>query len=295
MIDAQTILVGVIGWPIAHSLSPAMHNAAFDALGLNWRYLAFAVRPGEVRAAIAGLAALGCRGTNVTVPHKEAVLRAMDVVPPRVRAFGAVNTVIIDRDGRGIATLRGENTDVGGLIQALREGGFEPAGKRILVAGAGGGARGVVYALCEAGADEVVVLNRTPARASALVADLASSAGGTALRAGALAPDVLEEHAQNADLLVNTTTVGMWPNAGASIWPDDRAMPANLAVCDLVYRPLETRLLQQGRSAGAKAIDGLGMLIAQGALSFKMWTGQWPPVGVMRAACEAALKKERDR
>ncbi len=293
MIDAQTTLVGVIGWPIAHSLSPAMHNAAFDALGLNWRYLAFPVRSGEVPAAIAGLVALGYRGTNVTVPHKEAVLRAMDVVPPRVRAFGAVNTVIIDRDEEGLATLRGENTDVDGFTHALREDGFEPAGKCILVVGAGGGARGVVYALCEAGADEVVVLNRTPARASALVADLASSTGSTTLRAGELTPDALEAHAHQADLVVNTTTVGMWPYVEASIWPDDRALPADLAVCDLVYRPLETRLLRQARSAGAKAIDGLGMLIAQGALSFEMWTGQWPPVDVMRAACEAALGKVR--
>jgi shikimate dehydrogenase len=295
MIDAQTTLVGVIGWPIAHSLSPPMHNAAFDAMGLNWRYLAFPVRPGEVPAAIAGLAALGCRGTNVTVPHKEAVLRVVDIVPPRVRAFGAVNTVIIDRDDGGVPALRGENTDVGGFLYAVREEGFEPAGRRILVVGAGGGARGVVYALCEAGANEVVVLNRTPARATALVADLDSSAGCTSLRAGALTPDALRGHAQGADLLINTTTVGMWPHAEASIWPDELPLPPGLAVCDLVYRPLETRLLRRARSAGARAIDGLGMLIAQGALSFEMWTGQWPPVDVMRAACEAILREEMGR
>ncbi|MFN2131769.1 MAG: shikimate dehydrogenase [Anaerolineae bacterium] len=292
MINAQTTLVGVIGWPIAHSLSPAMHNAAFDALGMNWRYLAFPVRPGEVASAIEGLRALGFRGTNVTVPHKETVMRLMDEVPPRVRAFGAVNTVIIDRDAAGTCMLRGENTDVGGLLHALREDGFEPAGKRVLVVGAGGGARGVVYALCDAGTAEIVVLNRTPARASALVADLAPVAGSTSLRAAALTPGVLEVHANEVDLLVNTTTVGMWPHAEASIWPDDRPLPASLAVCDLVYRPLETKLLRQAQSAGAKTIDGLGMLIAQGALSFEMWTGQWPPVDVMRAACEAVLEEE---
>jgi shikimate dehydrogenase len=292
MIDAQTTLVGVIGWPIAHSLSPAMHNAAFDALGLNWRYLAFPVRPGEVASAIEGLRALGFRGTNVTVPHKETVMRLMDEVPPRVRAFGAVNTVIIDRDAAGTPTLRGENTDVGGLLHALREGEFEPVGKRVLVVGAGGGARGVVYALCDAGAAEVVVLNRTPARASTLVADLAPTARDTSLQAAALTPDTLEGRANEADLLVNTTTVGMWPYTEASIWPGDRTLPAHLAVCDLVYRPLETKLLHQARAAGAKTIDGLGMLIAQGALSFEMWTGQWPPVDVMRAACEAVLSEE---
>lgn len=294
MIDAQTTLVGVIGWPIAHSLSPAMHNAAFDVLGLNWRYLAFPVRLGKVPSAIAGLVALGFRGTNVTVPHKEAVLSAMDVVPPRVREFGAVNTVIIDRDAEGQPTLRGENTDVDGFLHALREGGFEPVGKRVLIVGAGGGARGVVYALCQARAAEVVVLNRTPARASALVGDLASGAGSTSLQAGALTPSALEQHANEADLLVNTTTLGMWPHVEASIWPDDRPLPADLAVCDLVYRPLETKLLRQARSAGAATIDGLGMLIAQGALSFEMWTGRWPPVDAMRAACQAALREEMD-
>jgi shikimate dehydrogenase len=292
MIDAQTTLVGVIGWPIAHSLSPVMHNAAFDALGLNWRYLAFPVRPGEVPSAIEGLRALGFRGTNVTVPHKETALGLVDKVSPRVRAFGAVNTVIIGRDGEGTCALRGENTDVDGFLHALREGGFEPAGKRVLVVGAGGGARGVVYALCQARAMEVTVLNRTPARASALVADLARSAGSTSLKAAALIPGALEGHANEADLLVNTTTVGMWPHVEASIWPDDRPLPADLAVCDLVYRPLETKLLRQARSAGAETIDGLGMLVAQGALSFEMWTGQWPPVDVMREACEAVLQEE---
>ena len=289
MIDAQTKLVGVIGWPIAHSLSPTMHNAAFDALGLNWRYLAFPVRPGEVGQAIAGLRALGYRGTNVTVPHKEAVIAFLDHVPPRVRQFGAVNTVIVDRDADGACTLRGENTDVEGFAYALREGGFEPKGKSVLVAGAGGGARGVVYGLCGAGAAQVTVLNRTPARAARLIEDLAAGAGSTRLSWDALTPETLARGAEETDLFVNTTTRGMWPHVDASIWPDDRSLPAHLAVCDLVYRPLETKLLRQARAAGALAIDGLGMLIAQGALSFEMWTGQRPPLDVMRGACEAVL------
>ncbi|MBN1641525.1 MAG: shikimate dehydrogenase [Anaerolineae bacterium] len=293
MIDGQTRLVGVIGWPIAHSLSPTMHNAAFDALGLNWRYLAFPVLPGQVGEAIAGLRALGFRGVNVTVPHKEAVIPYLDAIPARVRQFGAVNTVIVDRDAEGACALRGENTDVEGFAYALREGGFEPQGRRVLVVGAGGGARGVVYGLCGAGAARVSVLNRTPERAARLVEDLAPGAGSTRLRWGALTPDALVRAAQEADLLVNTTTLGMWPHVEASIWPDDRSLPAHLAVCDLVYRPLETRLLRQARAAGAPAIDGLGMLIAQGALSFEMWTGQWPPADVMRAACEAALDAPR--
>lgn len=294
MIDGQTRLVGVIGWPIAHSLSPAMHNAAFEALGLNWRYLAFPVRPGEVGAAIEGLKALGFYGTNVTVPHKEAVLAHLDRVPERVRSFGAVNTVIIRRDEDGQPILSGENTDVQGFIHALREGGFEPRGRRVLVVGAGGGARGVIYGLCEAGAAKVVVLNRTPARAEALVQDLGRGVD-THLAAGELSREALESHAAQADLLVNTTTIGMWPHVEGSIWPDELHLPPHLAVCDLVYRPRETRLVRQARAAGAPTIDGLGMLIAQGVLSFQMWTGQWPPVEVMRAACGAVLDQEEGR
>jgi shikimate dehydrogenase len=292
MIDAQTVLVGVMGWPIGHSLSPAMHNAAFDALGLNWRYVAFPVRPGQVGQAIAGLEALGFRGTNVTVPHKEAVIPYLHEIPERVRQFGAVNTVIIDRDEGGRCALRGENTDVQGFVHALREGGFEPEGRRVLIVGAGGGARGVVYGLCGAKAAEVVVLNRTPERAANLVNDLATGSGDTHLRADALTAGTLEQCADRADLLVNTTTLGMWPRVDLSIWPEHRPLPPHLTVCDLVYRPLETKLLRQARSAEALAIDGLGMLIAQGALSFEMWTGQWPPISVMRAACEAVLSGE---
>jgi shikimate dehydrogenase len=159
----------------------------------------------------------------------------------------------------------------------------------VLIVGAGGAARGVIYGLCGAGAAAVTVLNRTLERAEALVADLSQHASDTALGAGALTRQGLLERADEADLLVNATTVGMWPHTNASIWPDGQPLPRHLAVCDLVYRPLETALLAQARAAGALPIDGLGMLIGQGALSFQMWTGIWPPENVMRAACEAVL------
>jgi len=295
MIDGETTLVGVMGWPIAHSLSPAMHNAAFDALGLNWRYVPFPVRPGQVGAAIAGLRALGFRGTNVTVPHKEAVIPQLDHIPPRVRQFGAVNTLILDHNIEGNCSITGENTDVQGFVHALREGGFEPRGRRVVVVGAGGSARGVVYGLCGAGAAQVTILNRTPERATALVADLQSGDEGTALSAGGLTTERLEGHVAQADLLVNCTTVGMWPHTDASIWPGDLRFPSHLSVCDLVYRPIETQLLRQARAAGALCVDGLGMLIAQGALSFEMWTGQWPPEDAMRTACEAVLGQGENR
>jgi shikimate dehydrogenase len=290
--DGETILVGVMGWPIAHSLSPVMHNAAFEALGMNWRYVPLPVPPGQVGAAVGGLKALGFRGCNVTVPHKEAVIPHLDRIPSRVAAFGAVNTLILDRAADGACTITGENTDVQGFVHALRQGGFEPRGRRVLVVGAGGAARGVIYGLCGAGAAAVTVLNRTTARAEALVADLAEQAGDTMLQSGALTSGSLSHQADQADLLIQATTVGMWPHADASIWADDRPLPEYLAVCDLVYRPIETRLLRQARAAGAKPIDGLGMLIGQGALSFEMWTGVLPPEDVMRAACEAVLRRD---
>jgi shikimate dehydrogenase len=295
--DGKTTLTGVMGWPIAHSLSPVMHNAAFEALGMNWAYVPVPVRPGDVGAAVAGLRALGFRGCNVTVPHKEAVIPHLDHLPSRVARFGAVNTLILDRsapkDGAsGECTLTGENTDVQGFVRALRKDGFDPTGRRVVIVGAGGAARGVIYGLCGAQAASVTVLNRTPERAQALVEDLAASSGETVLRAAALTPASLRAQADESELFVQATTIGMWPHADASIWPDEVPLPAHLAVCDLVYRPIETRLLRQARESGATAFDGLGMLIAQGALSFEMWTGIWPPVDVMRAACEQALEKD---
>ena len=287
--DGDTKLVGVMGWPIAHSLSPAMHNAAFNALGLNWRYVPLPVHPARVGEAVHGLRATGFHGCNVTVPHKESVIPHLDEIPAHVRRFGAVNTLVFSGEP-GKRTIRGENTDVQGFVHTLRQTGFEPRGKKVLIVGAGGAARGAIYGLCGAETASITVLNRTPERAAALVDDLCDPAGCTSFASGALTPEALERSAAEVDLLVNTTTVGMWPQVGASIWPDDRPLPDRLAICDLVYRPLETKLLRQARQAGAVAIDGLGMLIGQGALSFEMWTGQWPPEGVMRAACIAALQ-----
>ena len=236
--DGQTTLVGVMGWPIAHSLSPVMHNVAFEALGMNWRYVPLPVQPGQVGAAIEGLKALGFRGCNVTVPHKEAVIPHLDHIPPRVAEFGAVNTLILDRQGDGSCAISGNNTDVQGFVHALRQGGFDPRGRRVLIVGAGGAARGVIYGLCEAQAASITVLNRTPERAAALVADLSAQAGDTDLRCDALTQGTLARHAGEAELLIQATTVGMRPHVDACVWPNDLPFPGHLAVCDLVYRPI---------------------------------------------------------
>ncbi len=291
MIDGHTQMVGLIGWPVEHSLSPAMHNAVFDALGLNWRYVPLPVPPGHVEAAVHGLAALGFRGANVTVPHKQAVRQMLNSVGPSAGQLGAVNTIVIGRDEDGSARLRGHNTDATGFVGALREGGYEPeGGGRAVVVGAGGAARAVIFGLLWSGSGEIVALNRTPQRAEVLVSDLRDfSDRGFRLHALVLTAETLVESARAADLLVNATTVGMWPHAESSIWPESVPVPRHLTVFDLVYNPLETKLLRQTRESGAHSIDGLGMLVRQGAIAFEMWTGEPAPADVMRSACERAL------
>jgi shikimate dehydrogenase len=290
MIDGKTQLVGLIGWPVEHSLSPAMHNAAFKAAGLNWRYLPLPVRPGQIEAAVRGLAALNFRGANVTVPHKAAVIPLLDRSGEEVGALGAANTLLFSR-GDGAPRISGFNTDEIGFIQALREGGFRPGdGRDAVIVGAGGGARAAVHGLLGAGIGRIAVLNRDLPRAQRLVVDLGCVVEDPSrLAALPLTAESLVEAARVADLLVNATPVGMWPHVDESIWPADIPLPAHLTVLDLVYNPLQTRLLRQARGAGARTVDGLGMLLYQGAAAFEIWTGQPPPIEVMRAACQGVL------
>jgi shikimate dehydrogenase len=292
-IDARTQLVGLIGWPVEHSLSPTMHNTAFEALGLNWRYLPLPVPPDQIEAAARGLTALGFRGANVTVPHKRAVMPVLDAIAPDAQGLGAVNTIVVERDQNSAVTITGHNTDAAGFIGAIKNEGFKPRGKSVVVIGAGGAARAVVFGLLEAGAGEIVVLNRTLARAQSLALDLGSRQADqptSTIRPARLAPETLIESARAADLLVNATPIGMWPQMDGSIWPDGTPLPAHLTVFDLVYNPLETQLLRQARESGACAIDGLGMLVQQGALAFEMWTGVEAPRDVMRTASRQRLQ-----
>jgi shikimate dehydrogenase len=289
MIDGKTQLVGLIGWPVEHSLSPAMHNAAFDELGLNYRYLPLPVTPGKAEEAVKGLAALGFRGANVTVPHKQAVIPALDVVAPEAEALGAVNTIVVERTEDGTVVLRGHNTDAPGFIRALRAEGYDPEGRSAIVVGAGGGARAVVCGLLSAGAKSVGVLDVVAERAQSLVDDLRGSAGSGGLSVLAASKSALARHAAACELLVNATPVGMWPDVETSIWPEGADLPGSLTVFDLVYNPRETKLLAKARESGARTIGGLGMLVEQGAAAFELWTGQAAPVVVMRAACERGL------
>jgi shikimate dehydrogenase len=279
---ARTRLAGVIGSPIRHSVSPAMHNAAFRSLGLDWVYLAFEVPPGEAPAAVAGARALGIEGLSVTMPHKAAVIPALDDLSPVAGALGAVNTILRRLDG----SLIGDNTDGAGFVDAVRvDEGFDPAGRSCLVVGAGGAARAVVRALAEAGAAEVVVANRTPERAV-----VAAALAGPVGRVGGLGD------AAGCALVVNATPVGMGSahDRGAMLIDPADLGPGQLVV-DLVYHPAITPLVEAARQRGAAAVGGLGMLIHQAAHAFRLWTGEDPPLAVMSAAAVSVLSAELTR
>lgn len=266
-------MAGVIGDPVRHSLSPVLHNAAFRALELDWAYLAFEVARGEAERAIVGARALGVDGLSVTMPHKEAVARAVDRLSPTAERLGAVNTVV-----RVGGVLVGESTDGQGLLDALRaDQGFEPAGRRCLVVGSGGAARAVILALVQAGADDVAVVGRSVERVAA-----AAALAGLPARPGNAT------EASEADLVVNATPVGMVGHPDGPPLEPDLLGPGQVVV-DLVYHPTVTPLLAAARERGAVAVGGLGMLVHQAAHAFRLWTGQDPPLEVMSAAAVRAL------
>lgn len=278
MTSATTHVAGVMGDPVRHSLSPAIHNAAFQALDLDWVYVAFPVAAGQAGDAIAAVRTLGIAGLSVTMPHKHDVLPALDDLSSTARTLQAVNTV--HRVGDALA---GDNTDGAGFLDALRhDEGFDPARTRAVVLGAGGAARAVVLALAGAGAADIAVVNRTAARAE-LAAELAP--GGVA-RLGS------EDDVPEADLVVNATPIGMRDTATDEAVPIDakRLKPGQLVV-DLVYHPLRTPLLAAAKERGAIPVTGLGMLIHQAAHAFRLWTGEDPPLEVMSAAALAKLRE----
>jgi shikimate dehydrogenase len=270
--------VGLIGYPVEHSLSPAMQNAAFRALALDYRYTLLPTPPEQLAERIRDCIAQDFAGWNITVPHKQAMLPFLDAISEEVRAVGACNTVRVE-DGR----LAGFNTDIAGFLCGLAEaGGIEPGSKALLL-GAGGAARAVAFALSRAG-HPVVILSRRPEQASRLVASLPCH--NARITSGPLEQTTLDTYLEDATLLVNCTPAGMWPDTESSPLPEGTCLRHGLLVYDLVYRPRPTRLLQEAIAAGCRAQDGLAMLVHQGAEAFKIWTGKEPPVEVMREACE---------
>ncbi|HVO24979.1 MAG TPA: shikimate dehydrogenase [Candidatus Margulisiibacteriota bacterium] len=285
-ISGRTQVVGIIGDPVAHSLSPAMHNAAFRALKLDYAYVAFPVLAAQVRQAMDGIRALGIAGVNVTVPHKERVIKWLDTVSPTARRAGAVNT-IVNRDGR----LHGENTDVTGFLRALQDVQFSLRDSRALVIGAGGVARAVLTALAEGKAAGVTVANRTIARARRLVRTFKAAT----LQTTAAPLAVLRDHELlgGIDLVVNATSLGLH---GERFFPlhYGATSPSCLFV-DLIYGRRTDFLAHAARSR-RRTLDGSGMLVHQGAAAFTLWTGRAAPVAAMRAALRTASpEKPRGR
>lgn len=274
--------VGLIGDPVAHSISPVFQQAAFDALAIAARYEAWRTPAAALAGRVAGLRAPDTLGANVTVPHKQAVLPLLDRLDPAAERAGAVNT-IVNEGGR----LVGYNTDITGFLEALRvDGGSDPRGARAVVLGAGGAARAVVIALLDAGAARVRVLNRSPARAAALVAELADGRG----EAAALEPDNAARLLAGADLVVNCTTVGMRHTAQEHELPvPAAAIPVGALVVDIVANPPVTALLAAAAERGCRTLGGLPMLVRQGAEAFTLWTGRPAPVSVMMDAAHRAM------
>ena len=281
----------VIGWPLGHTLSPVMHQAALDELGLEATYTALPTPPGSENDRFKDVRDGRLAGINVTIPHKLAAFRAMDRLTPAAERTGAVNTVIRD-DGR----LLGDNTDPYGFAEALRRfGHFDASGTTVVVLGAGGAARAAVLALFDSGAHRIALANRTPARAHELVKDIDPPAGAS-LHAYGLTDGRLRRDLADAQLLVNTTSVGMagGPAPAASPAPPEWLHP-NLFVYDIVYRPALTPLLAAAQTCGARTLGGLEMLVMQGAASLEQWTGRPAPARTMLAAARAALDADQPK
>lgn len=285
MITSKTQKVGLICWPIGHSLSPLMHNAVFEKLGLDWVYLPLPTQPEYLKDGIAGLRALGFVGSNVSVPHKTQVIQFMDELDASAKQMQAVNTIKVV-DGR----LVGSNTDPVGFVRQLTSEGVNPDGMNVLMIGAGGAARAAIFGLSKLNVNQIVVMDVLESRAASLVSDLQCLFKPTGLQCKPLEEKSFAEAGTNCDLVVNATPIGMTPEEDATPWPEKVDLPRNAVFYDIVYNPQQTKFLSRASYEGHKTIGGLGMLAHQGAASFETWTGIQPPVALMLRVCEEALK-----
>lgn len=267
----------MFGHPVSHSMSPVMHNAAIEHLRIDYVYVPFHVLPAALERAVGGVRALDIAGVNITIPHKERVISFLDEISDQACQIGSVNTVV-NRDGR----LSGDTTDGPGFVRSVEAVWGAIDGARVLILGAGGSAKAVSFALARLGC-RLVIANRTRERGAELAHSLMAAFGENAARSVGLERDELTREIEDADLLVNTTSVGMSPAVGGIPIDPDLLRPG-MMVYDLVYNPLRTRLVEEAESRGARAVSGLGMLVYQGALSFEMWTGAEAPVEVMEKA-----------
>ncbi|MFC2010176.1 shikimate dehydrogenase [Chloroflexota bacterium] len=280
-ISSKTIICGIIGDPIEHTMSPAMHNAAFREVGLDYIYLPLRVTREDLGSAIEGLKALNIRGLNVTIPHKVEVMQYLDRLDPLAEKIGAVNTIVNDE---GIMT--GYNTDATGFLQPLLEREIEPEGKNIVILGAGGASRAVSYILTDRGAKLKIVNRQLELAWAEELAARISHVFNMRVEALELTRANLIYALEDADILVNATSVGMSPNIDETPVEADLLRPG-LIVCDIVYNPIQTKLIREAEAAGAKTISGINMLVWQGVLAFEKWTGLKPPFQLMK---EEAIK-----
>ncbi|HEX74936.1 MAG TPA: shikimate dehydrogenase [Dehalococcoidia bacterium] len=285
VISGRTRLCGVIGDPVEHTMSPVIHNAAFENMGVDYFYVPFRVKKDQLAKAIEGVRALNIRGLNVTIPHKVAVIPLLDGLDPLAEKIDAVNTIVNDE---GILT--GYNTDATGFLQALLERGIKPERKNIVILGAGGASRAISFILAEKGSN-LVILNRL------LELDWAEELATRLSHIFTKEVEALELNEENltvvleqADILVNATSVGMAPNIDETIIPFNLLKPG-LVVFDVVYNPIKTRLLREAKQAGAKTISGIDMLVWQGALAFEKWTGLKAPIELMREKVIKVLQR----
>jgi shikimate dehydrogenase len=275
--------LAVVGYPIEHSISPAMQQAALDSRGIQAVYERREVTPPDLPAFVSALRAGEWMGVNVTIPHKESVIPLLDDLSPEALAIGAVNTVVVEG-----GKLSGHNTDSAGFLESLRgEGGYDPRGQRIALLGAGGAARAVLWALSSSRATRVRLFNRDRARAEALALAARSWAGESELLVEPWTAESLARSLPECSLVVNATPVGM----GLEETPlPGELIPSGALVMDLIYNPRPTRLLEEAASRGARTLDGLPMLVYQGAAAFRLWTGQDAPLGAMFLAAEESLR-----
>ena len=278
-VTGKTCVYGIFGYPVKHSLSPLMQNAAFREAGVDAVYVPFEVEPENLKEAVDGVRALGIKGLNVTVPHKERIVEHLDYLSEEAELLGAVNTV---KNENG--ELTGYNTDAEGFLRSLIEEGVELEGKKALMFGAGGAARAVGYALLKGGVSFLYIVNRNFQRARE-VGELLGKRGNVLVFP--LKESTVETLLKEVDLIVNTTSVGMKPEDPHLF--DYSKIPERIAVVDIIYNPPETPLLKAAKERGCKTVNGLGMLVHQGAVAFEIWTGKKAPVETMREVLEREL------
>ncbi len=281
-INGKTRICAIIGDPVEHSLSPIMHNAAFEEIGLNLVYTAFKVNARNLKTAILGAKSLDILGLNITMPHKNTVIKYLDELDPVAQAINAVNTVV-NQQGK----LIGYNTDGSGIMKALKENRVYPLDKKLVLLGAGGAAKAIAYQVSQE-VKELVILNRTLEKAKTLAEMLKNSK--IKIKSQTLSLNTLKKELSNADILINATSVGMNPDINRSPVPSEY-LHSDLSVMDIIYNPIKTKLIEDAETVGAKIVSGIDMLIYQGAVSFEIWTSSPAPIDIMKNAILNELKK----